>query len=247
MAERGRVWSDNEIAALLAVWGEDSIQRQLFGSVRNVVPYRAIAEALRRQGYDRDFKQYREKIKGLKKKYKETVDSLRRSGVGVESDEDVDDLDLLVSFKWFAEIHSVLGRRAVVSPPSLIDSSNFSSQHSGTSTPAVDAEQSSSTDQVVSLRPANAGEVVQLGTPANTGEVVQLGHLQQLKARTSSGQGLLPLISLILIPPQLYQLNKLPLARLGQQCLPQTMIIKQDLPHLQLSPRLPHLALKNEN
>ena len=175
MAERGRVWSDNEIAALLAVWGEDSIQRQLLGSVRNVVPYRAIAEALRRQGYDRDFKQCREKIKGLKKKYKETVDSLRRSGVGVESDEDVDDLDLLVSFKWFAEIHGVLGRRAVVSPPSLIDSSNFSSQHSGTSTAAVDAEQSSSTDQVVSLRPANAGEVVQLGTPANAGEVVQLG------------------------------------------------------------------------
>ena len=107
-------------------------------------------------------------MKGLKKKYKETVDSLRCSGVGVESDEDVDDLDLTVSFKWFVEIHGILGRRAVVSPPLLIDSSNFSSQRLGTSTPAVGAGQSSSTDQAVSLTPANTGEVVQLGTPAAT-------------------------------------------------------------------------------
>ena len=72
-------------------------------------------EALQRQGYDHNFKQCCEK--GLKKKYKETVDSLRHSGVGVESDKDVDDLDLKVSFKWFAEIYGILGRRAVVSPP----------------------------------------------------------------------------------------------------------------------------------
>ena len=81
------MWSDNEIAALLAIWGVDSIQSQLLGSIRNSVPYRAIAEALRRQGYDHNFKQCRKK--GLKKKYKETVDSLSRSRVGVESNKDV--------------------------------------------------------------------------------------------------------------------------------------------------------------
>ena len=159
MAERGRVWSDNEIAALLAIWGVDSIQSQLLGSIRNNVPYRAIAEALRRQGYNHNFKQCCEK--GLKKKYKETVDSLRHSGVGVESDKDADDLDLTVSFKWFAEIHGILGRRVVVSPLSLINSSNFSSQCSGYSTPAADPGQSS-------LTPTNTGEIVHLGTPAAT-------------------------------------------------------------------------------
>ena len=123
---------------------------------------RAIAEALRRQGYNHNFKQCRKK--GLKKKYKETIDSLSRSRVGVESNKDVDDLDLTVSFKWFTEIHAVLGKRVVVSPPSLIDLSNFSSQHSGTSTPAVDPWQSSSADQAMSLTPANTGEIVQLGT-----------------------------------------------------------------------------------
>ena len=73
------------------------------------------------------------KKKGLKKKNKETVDTLRHSGVGAELDEDVDGLDLIVSFKWFAEIHGVMVRRSVVSPPSLINLSNFSSQRSGTS------------------------------------------------------------------------------------------------------------------
>ena len=89
------------------------------------MPYIAIAEALRRQAYDHNFKQCREKIKGLKKKYKESVDTLRHSGVGAELDEDVDGLDLIVSFKWFAEIHGVMVRRLVVSPPSLINLSNF--------------------------------------------------------------------------------------------------------------------------
>ena len=80
MATRGRVWSDDEVAALLACWSEDSIQRQLLGAVRNTVPYKAIAEELSRQGFSRDFKQCREKIKALKKRYKEVVDAQRRRG-----------------------------------------------------------------------------------------------------------------------------------------------------------------------
>ena len=67
MAERGRTWSEPEIAALLAKWAEAGIQRQLLGAVRNVHPYREIANELRRQGYERDYKQCREKIKALKK------------------------------------------------------------------------------------------------------------------------------------------------------------------------------------
>ena len=172
---RWRKEEESGAIALLAIWGEDSIQWQLLGSVRNVVPYRAVAEALRRQGYDLDFEQCREKIKGLKKKYKETVDSLRHSGEGVESDEDLDELDISVSFKWFAEIHGVLGRRAVVNPPSLIDSSDFASERSGTSTPTVDDPgQSSSADQAVTLPPTSTAEQAQLMTPAATDSVDQI-------------------------------------------------------------------------
>ena len=139
MAERGRIWTDDEIAALLAAWSEDTIQRQLLGATRNNVAWRTIADALRSQGFDRDFKQCREKIKQLKKKYKETVDRLRKSGVGVESDDDLDDSDIFVNFKWFNELHTVMRRRAVVNPPSLFDSSSVA-----TTTPA--ARQQSVTD-----------------------------------------------------------------------------------------------------
>ncbi len=48
MATRERVWSDQEVAALLAVWSEDSIQRQLLGAVWNTIPYKVIAEELSR-------------------------------------------------------------------------------------------------------------------------------------------------------------------------------------------------------
>ena len=66
MATRGRVWSDQEAAALLAVWSEDSIQRQLLGAERNTIPYKAIAEELSRQGFSRDYKQCQEKVKAAR-------------------------------------------------------------------------------------------------------------------------------------------------------------------------------------
>ena len=38
------------MAALLAKWADETIQAQLLGAVRNVVPYWAIADVLCRQG-----------------------------------------------------------------------------------------------------------------------------------------------------------------------------------------------------
>ena len=66
MAERGRTWSNREIALLLQVWSERSIQAQLLGAVRNEIPYRKIAEELRKAGFERTYKQCRDKVKALK-------------------------------------------------------------------------------------------------------------------------------------------------------------------------------------
>ena len=131
MATRGRVWSDQEVAALLAVWSEDSIQGQLLGAVRNTIPYKAIAQELSRQGFSRDYKQCREKVKALKKKYKEVVDAHRRSGAGVSSDDD--SFEDVPGFRWFSEIHSIMRTRAVVSPPALLDTSVTGNQPAVTS------------------------------------------------------------------------------------------------------------------
>ena len=65
MAHCGQMWTDAEIALLLNVWSEDSIQRQLQGALHNEIPYRKIAAELENAGYNRTFKQCREKIKAL--------------------------------------------------------------------------------------------------------------------------------------------------------------------------------------
>ena len=45
-ANRGRHWSDTEIAALSDVWGDDKIQTQLNGAYRNDSVFQKIAAAL---------------------------------------------------------------------------------------------------------------------------------------------------------------------------------------------------------
>ena len=124
MAERGRNWSDDEIRALLAIWSEDTIQRQLLGAVRNAAVFRTISGKLQERGHVRDPKQCRKKIKSLKKKYKEAADRLRRSGVGMESDNDLEDHEIFIAFKWFDDLQAVMRTRAVASPPVLLDTSS---------------------------------------------------------------------------------------------------------------------------
>ena len=119
MADRRRMWTNTEIALLLNVWNKDSIQRQFQGALHNEVPYKIAAE-LEKAGYNRSFKQCREKIKALKKRYKEIADRQRKSDVGVESDEDLSVPD----FKCFEDLHHVMNGRAVVSPVHLLDSTN---------------------------------------------------------------------------------------------------------------------------
>ena len=90
MAGRGKTWSDEEVSALIAAWSDESIQRELSTMVRNEVPFCAISKRLAEQDIHRSFKQCRDKMKQLKRKYKDKVDSLRRSGVGVDSDDEAD-------------------------------------------------------------------------------------------------------------------------------------------------------------
>ena len=71
---------DSEANALLEVWSNDTIQRQLSGSCRNEAVYCKIKAELAKRGVARGWEQCHDKLKALKKKYKEVVDGLRRSG-----------------------------------------------------------------------------------------------------------------------------------------------------------------------
>ena len=60
---RGSSWSDNEVRALISIWGEDNIQEELDGVVRNQVIYSTIARKMRQKAYGREWQQCTIKIK----------------------------------------------------------------------------------------------------------------------------------------------------------------------------------------
>ena len=84
MVTRRKTSSDDEVQVMLVICGD--VQKQLKGTARNLHVFDKIVMELASKGYKRDEKQCWEKLKQLKKKYKEVVHSLRRSGAGVDSD-----------------------------------------------------------------------------------------------------------------------------------------------------------------
>ena len=112
---RGTVWSDKEVQALIAIWGESSVQEELDGAARNQAVYQRIAKQLREQGYDRDWKQCRAKIKNLKTKYREIKDHNGETGRGRKTR------------KFYTELDRILGHRPASVPSSLLDTGDSSS------------------------------------------------------------------------------------------------------------------------
>ena len=82
------------------------------------MPYWKIVEELQKAGFERTYKQCRDKVKALRKCYKDVGNRLQRSGAGVESDEEIPASDFL----WFTSIHNVMRDRAVTNPRNVIDS-----------------------------------------------------------------------------------------------------------------------------
>ena len=50
--KRGTLWEDDEVDALIAVWGEEDIQAKLDGTTRNIKVFEAIARKLSDLGED---------------------------------------------------------------------------------------------------------------------------------------------------------------------------------------------------
>ena len=63
MADRGRVWSDDEVQCLLALWSAVAIQRKLLGTYRKAPVWRKPAEELKKRNFDRTPAQVDTKIK----------------------------------------------------------------------------------------------------------------------------------------------------------------------------------------
>ena len=61
MAAPGRTWNDDEVQALLAIWADASIQKQLLGAVQNTTVFNKIADELVEKGYQREAKELKNK------------------------------------------------------------------------------------------------------------------------------------------------------------------------------------------
>ena len=85
MAEREKFWSVAEMKLLLDTWSQDHIQKQLRAAMWNNAAFGKIAEVLAKRGYYRTIQQCCAKIKALKKRHRESVDKLWKSGMSVSS------------------------------------------------------------------------------------------------------------------------------------------------------------------
>ena len=112
---RGEAWSDNEVKALISIWGESKIQEELDGAVRNKTIFVEIQKKLAEKGYKHDWQQCRAKIKNLKAQYRKVKDHNGETGRG------------RVSCKFYTELDNILGHRPASVPNILLDAGTGSS------------------------------------------------------------------------------------------------------------------------
>ena len=96
---RNGAWSDAEVTALISIWGDAEIQKQLDGATRNKSIFLNISRKLKDNGYERDWQQCRAKIKNLKGDYKKVKDHNGVTGNGRKT------------FKFYDKLDEILGHR----------------------------------------------------------------------------------------------------------------------------------------
>ncbi|XP_067099897.1 uncharacterized protein [Osmerus mordax] len=93
-------WSIGEVRTFLCLIADERIQRELEGATRNQKVYQEVSELLVAHGYQRTFKQCREKLKKLKSDYKSIrYRNGRRSSWRRKS------------WKWFEKMEAIYGHR----------------------------------------------------------------------------------------------------------------------------------------
>lgn len=92
-------WTTSEIQTFLGILGEDAIQQELDGAVRNEKVFAAVAERMAKEGFCRSSEQCRMKCKKMKQEYRKYKDMSNRSGSGKKT------------WKWFNAMDAIYGHR----------------------------------------------------------------------------------------------------------------------------------------
>lgn len=75
-------WSAEETSCLLSLWSSSEVQNKLEGAVRTKPIFDSLQREMANAGYDRNAEQLINKIKKLKKEYRDQKKQLGRSGNG---------------------------------------------------------------------------------------------------------------------------------------------------------------------
>ena len=106
----GTTWNKAETLKLIAIWGEEHIQKKLQECKKNQSVYDEVAKEMKDSGYDRSYQQCRDKIKKLKGEYKKEKDRHEDTGEG------------RTTWEYFDAMDVILGHRPSTRPPIVIDS-----------------------------------------------------------------------------------------------------------------------------
>ncbi|TNN40015.1 Zinc finger protein with KRAB and SCAN domains 2 [Liparis tanakae] len=114
----GRNWSDHEVRALIQVWSDERVCRQLESSTRKRDIFVQISNRLMQQGVERDWKQCHTKYKNLKYLYR----SLQR-GKGDDANANAAAAaDPRRLMRFYDEVDAVMNRAAANGSPSHAES-----------------------------------------------------------------------------------------------------------------------------
>ncbi|XP_071490667.1 uncharacterized protein [Diadema antillarum] len=111
-------WDDNEVIFFLNLWSDVEVQKQLDGTVRNKKVFRDIAARMEEAGYRRSSDQLRDKLKKLKKEYKDAKKNNEKSGAGRQT------------CPFFDLLDDVLGHRPSIDPEVLVDTADIQGEES---------------------------------------------------------------------------------------------------------------------
>ena len=109
MASRGTTWGEEEVKALLEIWGDERIQSKFDGAKRKQPLHEKIARELKARGYNRDAEQIKTKIKNLKSTYRSIKDHNNKSGNDKKTGQ------------FYEELDAILGHRPASTPPVVLD------------------------------------------------------------------------------------------------------------------------------
>ncbi|XP_041417962.1 multifunctional protein ADE2-like isoform X2 [Xenopus laevis] len=104
----GRYWTEDEVRALISIWSEKNIRKQLHGTLRNKGLFLYIAKRMQQLGVSRDWKQCRAKYKNLKYEYRAI-----KCGHAIEDD---------AKMRFYNELDSILGSEVIVKDENDLDS-----------------------------------------------------------------------------------------------------------------------------